>query len=125
MISGQEPVRHCLVGQVPGIQHKDLSRSRMQSRLPTDEYSTMNVEIDYTRYWGLRLLTNFQLNDRFLLTVVLIGQPELRRRVAGIPQLNQRVAVRAHEGRDRPDRRVYKRRGVSHIRTEQGDRTAR
>ena len=46
----------------------------------------------------LRLLTNFQLNDRFLLTVVLIGQPELRRRVAGIPQLNQRIAVRAHLG---------------------------
>ena len=46
----------------------------------------------------LRLLTNFQLNDRFLLTVVLIGQPELRHRVAGIPQLNQRIAVRAHVG---------------------------
>jgi len=44
----------------------------------------------------LRLLTNFQLNDRFLLTVVLIGQPELRDRVAQIPQLNQRIAVRAH-----------------------------
>jgi general secretion pathway protein A len=46
----------------------------------------------------LRLLTNFQLNGRFLLTVVLIGQPELRHRVAGIPQLNQRIAVRAHLG---------------------------
>ena len=46
----------------------------------------------------LRLLTNFQLNDRFLLTVVLIGQPELRQRVAEIPQLNQRIAVRAHLG---------------------------
>ena len=46
----------------------------------------------------LRLLTNFQLNDRFLLTVVLIGQPELRHRVVGIPQLNQRIAVRAHLG---------------------------
>jgi general secretion pathway protein A len=46
----------------------------------------------------LRLLTNFQLNDRFLLTVVLIGQPELRHRVADIPQLNQRIAVRAHLG---------------------------
>lgn len=47
---------------------------------------------------ALRLLTNFQLNDRFLLTVVLIGQPELRHRVAGIPQVNQRIAVRAHLG---------------------------
>jgi general secretion pathway protein A len=44
----------------------------------------------------LRLLTNFQLNDRFLLTVVLIGQPELRHRIASIPQLDQRIAVRAH-----------------------------
>ena len=44
------------------------------------------------------MLTNFQLNDRFLLTVVLIGQPELRHRVAGIPQLNQQIAVRAHLG---------------------------
>jgi general secretion pathway protein A len=44
----------------------------------------------------IRLLTNFQLNDRFLMTVVLIGQPELRRRVGEIPQLNQRIAVRAH-----------------------------
>ena len=44
----------------------------------------------------LRLLTNFQLNDRFLLTVVLIGQPEVRQRIASIPQLNQRIAVRAH-----------------------------
>ncbi|HKO30967.1 MAG TPA: AAA family ATPase, partial [Nitrospiraceae bacterium] len=46
----------------------------------------------------LRMLTNFQLNDRFLLTVVLIGQPELRQRVVDIPQLNQRIAVRAHLG---------------------------
>ena len=46
----------------------------------------------------LRLLTNFQLNNQFLLTVVLIGQSELRHRVAGIPQLNQRIAVRAHVG---------------------------
>jgi general secretion pathway protein A len=46
----------------------------------------------------LRLLTNFQLNNQFLLTVVLIGQSELRHRVAGIPQLNQRIAVRAHLG---------------------------
>jgi general secretion pathway protein A len=46
----------------------------------------------------LRLLTNFQLNDQFLLTVVLIGQPELLHRIAGIPQLNQRIAVRVHLG---------------------------
>lgn len=47
---------------------------------------------------NLRLLTNFQLHDRFLLTVVLIGQPELRHRVGGIQQLNQRITLRAHLG---------------------------
>ena len=46
----------------------------------------------------LRLLTNFQLNDRFLLTIVLIGQPEVRHHISSIPQLNQRIAVRAHLG---------------------------
>jgi general secretion pathway protein A len=44
----------------------------------------------------LRLLSNFQLNDRFLMTLVLLGQPELRDRLARIPQLAQRVAIRYH-----------------------------
>jgi general secretion pathway protein A len=44
----------------------------------------------------LRLLLNFQLNDRFLLTLVLMGQPELRERVLAIRQLAQRIAIRFH-----------------------------
>lgn len=44
----------------------------------------------------VRLLMNYQMNDRFLLTLVLLGQPELRERVARIPQLMQRIAVRYH-----------------------------
>lgn len=44
----------------------------------------------------LRLLLNFQLNDHFLLTMALFGQPELNERVAGIPQLDQRIAIRYH-----------------------------
>lgn len=44
----------------------------------------------------LRLLLNFQLNDRFLLSLVLIGQPELRERIRRIPQLDQRIAIRYH-----------------------------
>lgn len=47
---------------------------------------------------GLRLLTNFSLNDWWLLTVVLIGHPELRHRIASILQLNQGIAVSAHLG---------------------------
>ena len=44
----------------------------------------------------IRLLLNFQLNDRFLMTLVLLGQPELRERVNAIPQLRQRMGVRYH-----------------------------
>lgn len=41
----------------------------------------------------LRLLLNFQLNDRYLLTLVLIGQPEWAERLRLLPQLEQRIAV--------------------------------
>ena len=56
----------------------------------------------------LRLLSNFQLNDRFLMTLVLLGQPELRERIARIPQLAQRVAVRHHiECLNRAETKAY------------------
>jgi len=44
----------------------------------------------------LRLLLNYQLNDRFLLSLLLVGQPELRELVSALPQLEQRLTVRAH-----------------------------
>ena len=46
----------------------------------------------------LRLLLNFQFNDRFLLTLLLIGQPELKDRIAAIKQLEQRIAIKYHVG---------------------------
>jgi len=44
----------------------------------------------------LRLLLNFQLDNAFLLTIILLGQPELSPVVANLPQLSQRMAVRYH-----------------------------
>lgn len=44
----------------------------------------------------LRLLLNFQLNNVFLLTIILLGQPELIERIINLPQLRQRIAVRFH-----------------------------
>jgi general secretion pathway protein A len=56
----------------------------------------------------LRLLSNFQLNDRFLLTLLLLGQPELRERIGRIPQLAQRVAIHHHiECFDRAETKAY------------------
>lgn len=44
----------------------------------------------------IRLLTNFQLDDQNLLSVILLGQPELEKRLArpAYEPLNQRVGIR-------------------------------
>lgn len=44
----------------------------------------------------LRMLLNFQRKDRFLLTLLLLGQPELRKNIDNIKQLAQRIAIRYH-----------------------------
>lgn len=44
----------------------------------------------------LRLLLNFQVEDRFLLTILLMGQPELKERIHKNKQLAQRIAIGYH-----------------------------
>jgi type II secretory pathway predicted ATPase ExeA len=44
----------------------------------------------------IRLLLNFQLSDRFLINVILLGQPELKTKIKGIEQLDQRIPVKYH-----------------------------
>lgn len=44
----------------------------------------------------LRLLLNFQYKNKFLLTLILLGQPELREKINNIKQLQQRIAIRYH-----------------------------
>lgn len=44
----------------------------------------------------LRLLLNFQLNDCFLFTLVLLGQPELKEKMNTLPQLRQRLGIKYH-----------------------------
>ena len=44
----------------------------------------------------LRLLMNFQTENKFLLTLLLFGQPELKDKVANLKQLDQRIAIRCH-----------------------------
>lgn len=42
----------------------------------------------------LRLLLNCQMNDQFLITLVLLGQKELREKISRVPALEQRLAIR-------------------------------
>ncbi len=44
----------------------------------------------------LRLLLNLQLEDKGLVSIFLVGQPELRERVMAYPQLDQRIGIRYH-----------------------------
>ncbi|MCD7896823.1 MAG: AAA family ATPase [Planctomycetaceae bacterium] len=44
----------------------------------------------------IRLLLNFQQDRSFALTLLLVGQPELRARIEGLPQLSQRLTVKYH-----------------------------
>lgn len=51
---------------------------------------------DESTFEELRLLLNFQSNERFLFTLVLLGQPDLIDKIDKIPQLKQRLALRYH-----------------------------
>ncbi|MFH1777512.1 MAG: AAA family ATPase [Candidatus Omnitrophota bacterium] len=44
----------------------------------------------------LRLILNFQLEDRYLLTLLLLGQPELKEIIDANKQFVQRIAVKCH-----------------------------
>lgn len=45
---------------------------------------------------GLRLLLNFQSSDQFLLTLLLLGQPELRTQVSQFKPFSQRIGIKCH-----------------------------
>jgi len=44
----------------------------------------------------LRLLLNHHMDNRFLLTLILAGQPELKVQINRIPQFSQRIPIRYH-----------------------------
>lgn len=56
----------------------------------------MHVIEDNAIFEDLRMLLNYQLQDRFLCTLIFMGQPELRKRIELNKQLNQRIAIRYH-----------------------------
>ncbi len=60
-----------------------------------DEAHTITQKASFEE---LRMLLNFQLSDRHLLTLFLLGQPDLNETIAHQPPLNQRVAVRLNIG---------------------------
>ncbi|MGH7163964.1 MAG: ExeA family protein [Nitrospiraceae bacterium] len=79
---------HCLNDRLLANHQRGLD-----TVLIIDEAQTLRDDMIFEE---IRLLLNFQLNERFLLTLVLIGQPDLKDRVTGISQLAQRIPIRYH-----------------------------
>ncbi|MBI4594912.1 MAG: AAA family ATPase [Candidatus Tectomicrobia bacterium] len=92
-----------------GIETKSSSKSELLQILNTtllknmeqEKNSTLIIDEaqaieDVNTFEELRLLLNFQLNDCFLLTLIFLGQPELKEQVRKIPQLDQRIAMKYH-----------------------------
>jgi general secretion pathway protein A len=44
----------------------------------------------------LRLLLNLQYKNKFLLTLILLGQPELKEKINNIKQFQQRISIKYH-----------------------------
>jgi len=80
-----------LLHQLNEIFHKNRSEQK-DTVIVVDEAQT----IDEDSFEELRLLLNFQLNDNFLLTLILLGQPELKEKIDRLPNLKQRFSVRYH-----------------------------
>ena len=47
-------------------------------------------------YEEIRLLLNYQFDGHFLLTVILVGQPELRKMIRSMTSLEQRLTIKFH-----------------------------
>jgi len=63
----------------------------LHNLLVLDEAQSLPLD---SLYEELRLLLNYQLNDRNLVTLLLVGQDDLWRRVSRMPQLADRFAVK-------------------------------
>lgn len=81
-----------LLHKLNDLLYRNVSDKR-HSVIIIDEAQTIEDEATLEE---LRLLLNFQLNEMFLLTLLLIGQPQLKDNIDKVPQLKQRLAIKYH-----------------------------
>lgn len=98
-----------IIYQLGGGLHKNEAKGELLRRFNEILFSNINQNKetvliideaqaiqDIETFEELRLLLNFQQNDRFLITLILIGQSELRKRLKELPQLKQRLMIDYH-----------------------------
>ncbi len=106
---GMDDTQRYRHGILEGINAKlyELHEATKQPVIIIDEAQLIP---DRATFEELRLLTNFQLDDRNLLSIVLIGQTELRERLNRRPYraLRQRIGMQYHLGPlDREETAAY------------------
>jgi general secretion pathway protein A len=100
-----ELILRALDGEPPSRRRGRLARYetflRILERLSTEQRHLVLVfdeaqEMSPATLNELKQLTNLNRSGKGLLTVILVGQPELRERVARLPAINQRISLRFH-----------------------------
>lgn len=84
--------RQVLVGEL----HKTLVRWYEHGRRVVLMVDEAHLIRNSATLEELRLLLNCQMNDQFLINLLLLGQVELRDKIKKVPALEQRLAVRQH-----------------------------
>ena len=84
------PERPKTVHRLNELLYDNFSRGK-ETMIVIDEGQVMEeAEI----FEEIRLMLNFQLNDAFLVTLLLVGQPQLSERIRAVPQLDERMSAR-------------------------------
>jgi type II secretory pathway predicted ATPase ExeA len=96
---GIEAPAHFRTDLLEQINHV-LFRSYEEGRCPVVIIDEAQLIPSKSTWDEIRLMTNFQLDDLNLLSLVIIGQPELRKRLKnpGYEAIRQRVGIRYHLG---------------------------
>lgn len=99
----QEILHHLGMKNPPGRKRELLQAFHAQLLDAVNKGQEMVVIIDESQvispisiFEELRLLLNFRIDNRHSMTLILVGQPELRSIIKGLEQLQQRIAVRYH-----------------------------
>jgi type II secretory pathway predicted ATPase ExeA len=90
----KEDRKSTLLHKLNDILYRNMS-DKKHSVIIIDEAQAIEEESTFEE---LRLLLNFQLNEMFLLTLLLVGQPELKNKIDNIPQFKQRISIKYHLG---------------------------
>jgi type II secretory pathway predicted ATPase ExeA len=76
--------------------HKILNANESAGRSTVLAIDEAHVIANRETFDEIRMLLNFQTDNEFLLTIILLGQPPLLRNISDLKPLKERIAVKYH-----------------------------